>query len=243
LTAIKRVQRSEEVRRQLDAAIRRGDYAPGDRLPSERELVETFGVSRVSVREGIRLLEALGRVTVRHGSGVYVTDRRSGVGEPMARWVDVHRDEVVELVIVRASLDALAAEEAAAGADDETIEGIRRVHEAFVAAVEGNAPIEDVVGCDTDFHLAIAEASGNRLLYDLLSDLHHYLAESRYLAFAPKGRPERSAAEHTQIVEALLAKDVTAARAATARHIASVRDVVSKSLAGKNRRAATGGGS
>jgi GntR family transcriptional repressor for pyruvate dehydrogenase complex len=103
--------------------------------------------------------------------------------------------------------------------------------------------MEELVPLDIDLHVAIAEASGNRLLYDLLSDLHHYLAESRYLAFAPKGRPERSAAEHTQIVEALLAKDVTAARAATARHIASVRDVVSKSLAGKDRRAATGGGS
>ena len=54
LTTIKRTQRSEEVRLQIERAIRAGDFAPGDRLPSERELVETFGVSRVSVREAIR---------------------------------------------------------------------------------------------------------------------------------------------------------------------------------------------
>src|SRR2546422_9529088 len=112
LTTIKRTQRSEEVRLQIERAIRAGDFAPGDRLPSERELVETFGVSRVSVREAIRSLEALGQVTVHHGRGVFVTDRRSGLGEPMARWLQLHRDETIELVAVRAALDALSAEQA-----------------------------------------------------------------------------------------------------------------------------------
>src|SRR5205814_1294850 len=77
LKTIKRIQRSAAVRNQLEGAIRRGDYAAGERLPSECELVETFGVSRVSVREAIRSLEALGHVTVQHGRGVFVTDRRS----------------------------------------------------------------------------------------------------------------------------------------------------------------------
>src|SRR6266508_1574250 len=152
LTTIKRTQRSEEVRLQIERAIRTGDFAPGDRLPSERELVETFGVSRVSVREAIRSLEALGQVTVQHGRGVFVTDRRSSIGEPMARWLELHRDETIE-----------------------------RTHEQLRAAVKSGATTDDLVRLDGDFHLAVAEASGNRLLYDLLVDLNAYLSSHRHV--------------------------------------------------------------
>src|SRR5919109_2773175 len=85
LTSIRRTLRSEEVRRQIEDAIRSGHFAPHERLPSERELVETFGVSRVSVREAIRALETLGFVKVYQGRGAFVTDRRSGLGEPLSR--------------------------------------------------------------------------------------------------------------------------------------------------------------
>lgn len=239
LRAIKRTQRNEEVRLQIEQAIRRGDFAPGERLPSERELVETFGVSRVSVREAIRSLEALGLVRVHQGRGAFVTDRRSGLGEPMARWLDVHRDEVLELLAVRGALDEQAAVAAVEQADAAALAAVREAEAAFAEAVERQASMEELVPLDIDLHVGIAEAGGNRLLYDLLSDLHHYLAESRYLAFAPEGRPEQSATEHAEIVDGLEARDAVAARAATARHIASVREVVSQSLADKKRRAAT----
>lgn len=241
LRAIKRTQRNEEVRLQIEQAIRRGDFGPGERLPSERELVETFGVSRVSVREAIRSLEALGLVRVYQGRGAFVTDRRSGLGEPMARWLDVHRDEVLELLAVRGALDEQAAAGAVEHASDADLVAVEKAHRAFADAVASGVPKEELVPLDIDLHVAIADASGNRLLYDLLSDLHHYLAESRYLAFAPRGRPERSAVEHAEIVAALLARDAAAARAATARHIASVRDVVGNSLSDEIGAAAAGG--
>src|SRR5438128_1087547 len=81
-----------------------------------------------------------------------------------------------------------------------------------------------------DLHLAIAEASGVRLLYDLLSDLHSYLSESRHVALAPAGRPAKSASEHTLIVDAIVARDATLARLATTRHIASVRELVTANI-------------
>ena len=230
LTTIKRTQRSEEVRLQIERAIRSGDFAPGDRLPSERELVETFGVSRVSVREAIRSLEALGFVRVYQGRGAYVTDRRSGFGEPMARWLEMHRGEVLELLGVRGALDELAAAAAVEHNDEEQIGAIVAAHEAFARAVESEAPTAELVSLDIDLHMAIAEASGMRLLYDLLSDLQSYLAESRHLVLSPVGRPAKSATEHALIVDAILARDAALARLATSRHIASVREVASASL-------------
>ena len=226
LTTIKRTQRSEEVRLQIERAIRAGDFAPGDRLPSERELVETFGVSRVSVREAIRSLEALGFVRVYQGRGAFVTDRRSGFGEPMTRWLEMHRGEVLELLGVRGALDELAAASTVEHYDEDKVAAIVAAHAAFAAAVEREAPTDELVSLDIDLHLAIAEASGVRLLYDLLSDLHSYLSESRHVALAPAGRPAKSASEHTLIVDAIVARDATLARLATTRHIASVRELV-----------------
>lgn len=226
LRMIKRTQRSEEIRRQIEDAIKNGDFAPGERLPSERELVETFGVSRVSVREAIRSLEAIGLVRVYHGRGAFVTDRRSGLGEPMARWLDRHRDEVLELLGVRGALDEYAAALAAENHDAAKTAAIAACHQTFTEAVENEATAADLVPLDIDLHIAIAEASGNRLLYDLLSDLHSYLAESRYLALVVPGRPARSATEHGEIVAAIAAGDAPAARLATGNHIAGVRQVV-----------------
>ena len=226
LRTIKRTQRSEEIRRQIEDAIKSGDFGPGERLPSERELVQTFGVSRVSVREAIRSLEAIGLVRVYQGRGAFVNDRRSGLGEPMARWLDLHRDEVLELLGVRGALDEYASALAAEHHDAVKVAAITAAHEAFTAAVAEGASAADLVPLDIDFHIAIAEASGNRLLYDLLSDIHPYLAESRYLALVQPGRASRSAQEHADIVDAIVAADPPAARLATSRHIAAVRELV-----------------
>jgi len=241
LTTIKRTQRSEEIRRQIEGAIRGGDFAPGERLPSERELVETFGVSRVSVREAIRSLEAVGLVRVYQGRGAFVNDRRSGLGEQMARWLSVHRDEVLELLGVRGALDEYAAELAALSRDTARKAAIVEANERFVEAVENREPPESLVPLDVDFHVAIGEASRNRLLYDLLSDLHEYLAESRYVTLSPERRPPRSAAEHAAIVDTIVAGDGPAARLATRQHIANVRKVVAADLSAspRKRRAAT----
>jgi DNA-binding FadR family transcriptional regulator len=224
LRTVSRVKRSEEVRLQLERAIRDGAFGPGERLPSERALVEAFGVSRVSVREAIRGLVAMGLVRVYQGRGAFVADRRSAIGEPMARWIDAHRDEILELHTVRGALDELAAYLAAERGRDDAVAEIVAAHDAFEEAAEHGAPIEQLVGRDVDFHISIAEASGNRLLYDLLTDLHVYLMEHRQLV-STSGRL-RPSAGHGRIVEAIRERDPVAAAAAAARHVAAVREAV-----------------
>ncbi|MSY59355.1 MAG: FCD domain-containing protein [Actinobacteria bacterium] len=237
LRAIQRTQRSEQIRRQIEEAIKDGGFQPGDKLPSERELVETFGVSRVTVREAIRSLEALGLVRVEHGKGAFVTDRRSGLGEQMSRWLQLHRDEVLELHRVRGALDELAAQSAAERQDVAAIEALVESHEKLRSAVEADEPLEELVRLDIDFHVALAEASGNRLLYDLLYDLHTYLAESRRFVYSTSARPPQSVDEHEAIVRAVIANDPQRARAAANLHIISIRERIISGLA--RRRSAT----
>jgi DNA-binding FadR family transcriptional regulator len=222
---LKLVPRSHQVRDQLEQAIGRGDYQPGDRLPSERELSEMFGVSRVSVREAIRGLEAVGLVEVRHGAGTMVVDPSQRASRDLSRWMKSNRGEVLELLRVRAALDELAGEEAAEHRSPEDLEAIREAHAAFVAASEkGRAELLAVL--DLRFHLAVAVASGSDLLHNLLAELHHHLAESRAVFFKPPERGQSSAREHAAILEAIERGDAAAAREATRAHIASVHEVM-----------------
>jgi GntR family transcriptional repressor for pyruvate dehydrogenase complex len=217
--------RSAQVREQLEHAIRRGDYATGDKLPSERGLAELFGVSRVSVREALRSLEAVGLVDVRHGAGTMVADPSQRATRDLSRWMKLNRGEVLELLMARAALDELAAEEAALHQDEAEIAKVRAAHEAF-ARVAGDERMERLAELDMDFHLAVAAASGSELLHNLLAELHHHLAESRAVFFTSPRRSKASAREHGTILAAIERGDGPGARRATQRHIASVRKIV-----------------
>lgn len=219
------VSRSAQVRDQLTRAIQNGDYAAGDHLPSERELSELFGVSRVSVREAIRSLEAVGLVEVKHGAKTTVVDPATRPAPDLDAWMHANRDEVLELLKVRGALDELAAQAAAEHGDKDRIAALREAHRAF--AEQAAAPAGDeLADRDTAFHLAIADATGSDLLSDLLRELHGHLAESRALFFTSPRRAMLSAKEHENILQAIEQGDGLAARRATRKHIASVRAVM-----------------
>jgi GntR family transcriptional regulator, transcriptional repressor for pyruvate dehydrogenase complex len=157
-TAIERINRSEHVRRQLQGAIRHGDYRPGDRLPSERELGELFGVSRVSVREDVSALEAVGLVEVQQGRGSFVAIHSGeGYAESLRGWLETHRDEVMQMLNVRGALDELAAVAAARRAGPKEIKTIQAAYKSLALAA-GN-PGEDVdtlEQLDIRFHESLA---------------------------------------------------------------------------------------
>ena len=226
-TEIQPASRSAQVREQLQAAIENGQYAPGDRLPSERELGRVLGVSRVSIREAIRSLEAIGLVEVQHGRGSFVTDGSSVRADAARELLARHRDEVFELLRVRGALDALAAGLAAEAAKTEDLARLRSAHEGFVHALEGASSAE-LARLDVAFHTAVGEAAGSHLLADLLRDLHQHLAWSRDASFEPRGRARQSAREHEAIVDAIEAGDATRARAAVDRHVGNVKRVLAK---------------
>jgi DNA-binding FadR family transcriptional regulator len=207
---------SDGIVRHVVDGVRAGRLPPGQRLPSERQLADTFGVSRVSVREGLRVLELLEVIEVRHNSGAFVTARRTGgSGRLLRHWLTTHRTEVIELLEVREALESRAAE-AAAG----------RFVSIKMPRVGANAGIEEVTAADVDFHNRVADASGNRVLITLIRELNDVLKESRYAMFAIPGRPTQSQREHAKITAAIRRGDAEAARAAMRAHITRVREQV-----------------
>ena len=115
---IKPTRAHEAILAQLQCKILEGELAPGDRLPSERVMMETFGVSRPTVREALRVAESMGLVAVRHGDpgGPRVLGMPSvGVSRVLDSLLSAERTSVAELLEARMVLEGTAARLAAAG--------------------------------------------------------------------------------------------------------------------------------
>lgn len=228
LKAVRRSSPTQHVRDQLLAAIERLDYPPGSLLPSERVLCESLGVSRVSVREAIAGLEAIGLITVQHGKGAYVRERPTGqYAAPFGKYVEVYKEELLDLMKVRGALDALAAEEAALVASPVGLAEVKAACDAFEEAAN-TVPVDFGVlaSRDLQFHLAIAQAAASDLLYKLLSDLHSLLADSRRITLSQSGQIDRSIHQHREIADAVLSGDASTARQVIAEHVLNVRQWV-----------------
>ncbi|MBU4337750.1 MAG: FCD domain-containing protein [Actinobacteria bacterium] len=220
LTSIKRVGPTQLVREQLLVAIESGAYQPGSALPSERVLCETFGVSRVSLREAIAGLEATGLITVQHGRGVFVRENVADqVSGPFGKYLEIHREEILELLKVRGALDALAAAEAAEHADDSGLDAVAAAAQAFETAVEHGADTGELAALDVAFHMSIAHAVPGELLPSLLGELNGQMQESRRIGLTREGKSGVSVRQHRAIVEAIRSRDPEAARRAVDVHI------------------------
>jgi GntR family transcriptional regulator, transcriptional repressor for pyruvate dehydrogenase complex len=243
LRSVQHVSPTRQVREQLQAAIEGGEFAPGALLPSERVLCSTFGVSRVSVREAIAGLEAMGLVTVQHGRGAFVRDRvATRYAGPFARYLQLHRAELAELLKVRGALDELAAEEAALNANAEDLARLAEAGRRFREAAEADPPdLARLAELDVAFHLAIAEAAGGELLPKLLGELNGVLDESRRMTLGLPGQPPRSAQQHQAILNAIMAGDARPARRAAGRHVSAVLMWVQRIMATKEGRDGTPG--
>jgi DNA-binding FadR family transcriptional regulator len=224
---IKPTRAHEAVLAQLQRKILEGELAQGDRLPSEREMMDTFGVSRPTVREALRVAESLGLVAVRHGDpgGPRVLGQPSvGVTRVLDGLLSAERTSVAELLEARMVLEGAAARLAArAGADPAPLEEASR-------AMEEAPDFDRFVEADTLFHRRIAEVAGNRLLVVILTALRAPIV--RLISEGLSGESRAGARDeilrthrakilraHGEILKAIRAQDGAAADRRSRRHL------------------------
>jgi GntR family transcriptional regulator, transcriptional repressor for pyruvate dehydrogenase complex len=223
----------EEIVEQIRELVSRGDLKPGDRLPSERDLVERLKVSRASIREALSALEMMGLLEVRSGEGTYVRKIRSeSVVAPLAWMLSMEKGTVLELLEVRKTLEVQAVGLAAERADEvdmkelgEAIEDMRK--ELKSSALGGEK-------ADHRFHYAVTRAAKNTILIrlmDTISDLmQHVLKESRSKLYEGKYTPALLLEEHVGIYEAIKARKVKKARELMLLHLSGVEEEIVKGL-------------
>ena len=212
---------AEDVAEAVLAAIQRGEYTLGGKLPTEPELARQLGVGRTTVREGIGQLRMLGVVDVRRGLGTFVTAVERDPSSAFLQWTRENRYQIASLFEVRMSLEATAASLAAQRADDERLEAM------FVAAKEHEqAHLADdltlLVKTDQSFHQELVLASKNEALYDVYGLLVPRLVEYRRKSLALQGAPKRSSHDHLTIVEAVKQRNPEEARQATLSHLTTL---------------------
>lgn len=152
---------------ELRRAILRGDYAPGDKLPPERDLAVKFDVNRVTVRGALARLESMRLLTIRHGSGCVVQDyRRSGGLELVAALFDVSRDRGVDiadlasdLLELRRAIARTILERLAKGIDQRAVARIAKAVDAMEEVVTAESPLAAVAAADLEVFRAIVEAT------------------------------------------------------------------------------------
>ena len=191
-------RKSDEIARYVTTLIERGELNVGDRLPSEREMSLTLDVSRPLVREGYRILESLGVVEVRQGSGVYIAPRSGYDGKSDPIWnLPVTMLDVLE---VADTISARCGELAATLISDEDIQQLNQIH-AQQREATNRSDIEALAELDSAFHRLIVRSTGNPVLqsFDALS--RRLLDRDRVVVLVTA--TDRSLEEHRQIIQAL----------------------------------------
>jgi DNA-binding FadR family transcriptional regulator len=201
----------------IAAEIESGKFKLGDRLPTERELADQFGVSRPTLREALIALEMLGMIEARHGMGIYVTRTQL----PLTASSFDFEIGAFELIEARRLFEGEAAALAAATIDDEQLAELQRL--LVLMAHEDEIQGEDA---DREFHLVIARATGNGAIIATVENLWELRNRSplarNILTRAQGGGLEPRIDEHRRVLAALQAHDPAAARLAMRDHLERV---------------------
>ena len=224
---------SRRLARSLSASIATGRIRVGEKLPTEQELCDEFGVSRTVVREAISSLKADGLVVSHQGKGVFVLERLRPEGFQIDRAELEVVQEVIKVLELRIGVEAEAAAIAARSRTAQDLRRLKAAHRAMQAAVEAG---RDGVEEDLEFHRAVAAATGNRYFLDFFNHLGAaVIPRTRINRFRanPAGRMEylRSVnRQHEAILKAIEAGNADRARAAIQSHLGGSRDALAATL-------------
>ena len=221
----------------LSERIQWRELRPGDKLPTEAEIMRAYGVSRTVVREAISRLQAGGLVDTRHGIGTFVLDARVNGPLKLALPELATIRDVLEVLELRISLETESAALAATRRNSLQLAAMRRALDEFATCVDRE---EDAVRPDYEFHRQVALASGNRYLADLMGELGPAHIPRTRINTAQFQREEgadylrRVNREHEDIFAAIERSDPEAARAAMRTHLGNSRERLKRAHDGRS---------
>lgn len=220
---IKTRKKFEEIVDQIKLHIDQGYLKPGEKLPSERELVERFNVSKGSIREAFSALEMMGLIEVRTGEGSYVRQRKELFQASLQE-----KETFLEFLEVRKMLEVEAVGYAAKRITDSDLAELKK--ELNSMQLNSGNPGTAWEMSNHSFHFDIAKAAHNRLTVNLMNNISNYL-ENQIRIFSPlpyadKYTTEVLHQEHMAIFEAIEKRNVEEARTRMHKHLTGLERVL-----------------
>jgi GntR family transcriptional repressor for pyruvate dehydrogenase complex len=197
---------SDEIYEQIKSLIFSGNLHPGDKLPSERELAEAFKVGRSCLREALNQLCAVGLVEARKKDGYYVRSLTEELIGPLKTFIEEEMRNLIDFLEVRKMIDVWCVREAI---EKGTEEDFKKINDA----------LEN--GDNAEFHVAIAKATHNLIVYHAITNMHNLLSGISFIKQRRQDNRELFAAQHRKIYQAIVTKDVKVAEAAILEHIST----------------------
>ncbi|WP_434512693.1 FadR/GntR family transcriptional regulator [Desulfitobacterium sp. AusDCA] len=216
---------SEGVVNQIIQAINNGEYTPGDKLPSERDMCTLFSVSRTVIRDALKTLSGLGVITIRHGMGAYINevDGKEDISR-IASFLQISHGTIEELFQVREVIESQAVFWCTQNAKETDIQQLERIVLNAKEIKDPNSPKLSLF--DAEFHLKIVEATGNNVLRRLMVNLLDLLGENRTRVLMVPGLQCLSVLDHEKIVEAIKQRNTEEAQQRMLRHLKNVHEAV-----------------
>ena len=213
----------DEIASSILEAISRGDLQAGDRLPTEIDLSDQFGVARTVVREAISLLKFDGVITARQGVGAFVSEVSSRRSFRISPSCFAKRQQLVKLLALRTSVQADAAAVAAQRRTDERLAAMAAALKRFAESMGGGLEAAEIrVDAEAAFYRAIAEASDNEYFVEFIQMIDAKLMENLRSVVLKNAMVseigDRVQAEHDEVFVAIRDRDGERARSATRRH-------------------------
>jgi len=216
--AIKQKKISSQIVDQVKSLITNGQLKPGDSLPPERELMKVFNVSRPTLREALNMLSTMGFVQMSQRQRTKVKSLMpSNITEPLRRLLKEDIKTSLELVESRAIIETANAQMAAQRATDKDIARLEKCVEIMRRNMAKDTSLNDE---DADFHLAVAEATHNKIQTHLMFSIYDLLKDKVDLCY--HGGVKDILEQHCKIVEAIKNKDEVMARQGMEEHLAYV---------------------
>jgi GntR family transcriptional repressor for pyruvate dehydrogenase complex len=224
MTPVNRVPVTNLVVEKIKDYLESGAISVGDKLPTEKAFCEQLGVGRSTVREAIRILQAIGYVDMRPGKGAFLLrDRPPAPGAEIKNWFRVHSFEIADFVEVRMAIEPLAIRLAIQRGTKDEINKIEQMCVNFESSLEQGD--EEKLGYyDAQFHLAIVEAAHNPLLKRINDTILESLTDFRETTFRVKRNALNAVEPHRRILKGIKDRDVDMAVEEMLAHLQRVVD-------------------
>ena len=210
----------EDIVRQIRRLIKKGRLKVGDKLPPERDLAQAFKVSRASVREAIRVLEAAGLVKTHVGNGTYVeTASVENLVEPLATVVVKGRQSLIEIFSIRKMFEPHLAYVAAERATTDEVSELKRILNRQRREIGSRGLVTEI---DYSFHLFLAKMAKSQIFLKLYNTLAELINQTREEFLQEGDRPQKSVEGHAEILLAIEKGNPTLAKKAMASHLRNI---------------------